>query len=154
MFPDPPEELQNMEIKIEYMSILANIQKQSGFTGLETLVNMAGLMAQMQARAGKSPDILDKIDCDEIIDQIADMYVLPAGVVLGDDRVAEIREQRQQAEAQAQQRQQVMAEGQALADGAPKVADAMQTLSEVPMPDGGNMLEGVGDIMNAGMGLM
>ncbi len=154
MFPDPPEELQNMEIKIEYMSILANIQKQSGFAGLETLVNMAGLMAQMQAGAGKSPDILDKIDCDEIIDQIADMYVLPAGVVLGDDRVAEIRERRQQAEAQAQQQQQMIAEGQAVADGAPKVADAMQTMSEVPMPDGGNMLEGVGDIMNAGMGLM
>ena len=154
MFPAPPEELQNMEIKIEYMSILANIQKQSGFAGLETLVNMAGLMAQMQAGAGKSPDILDKIDCDEIIDQIADMYVLPAGVVLGDDRVAEIRERRQQAEAQAQQRQQMIAEGQAVADGAPKVADAMQTMSEVPMPDGGNMLEGVGDIMNAGMGLM
>ena len=154
MFPQPPEELQNMEIKIEYMSILANIQKQAGFAGLETLVNMSGMIAQMQAGAGKTPEILDKLDCDEIIDQIADMYVLPAGVVLGDDRVAEIRGQRQQAEAQAQQQQQMMAEGQAVADGAPKVADAMQTLSEVPMSDGGNMLEGVGDIMNIGMGLM
>ena len=111
MFPDVPEELQGMDIKIEYMSILANIQKQAGYSGIELLVNMTGMMAQMQVGAGRSPDILDKIDCDEIVDQIADMYVLPAGVVLGDDRVAEIREQRKQQEAQAQQQQQMTAEG-------------------------------------------
>ena len=108
MFPDVPEELQGMDIKIEYMSILANIQKQAGYSGIELLVNMAGMMAQMQVGAGRSPDILDKIDCDEIVDQIADMYVLPAGVVLGDDRVAQMREQRRQQEAQAQQQQQMM----------------------------------------------
>ena len=153
MFPDPPEELQGMSVKIEYMSILANIQKQASYSGIELLVNMAGMMAQMQAGAGRSPDILDKIDCDEIVDQIADMYILPAGVVLGDDRVAELREQRKQAEAQAQQQAQMMAEGQAMADAAPKVAGAMQSLSETPMPEGGNALQGLGDIMSAG-GLM
>lgn len=153
MFPDPPEELQGMSVKIEYMSILANIQKQASYSGIELLVNMAGLMAQMQAGAGRSPDILDKIDCDEIVDQIADMYILPAGVVLGDDRVAELREQRKQAEAQAQQQAQMMAEGQAMADAAPKVAGAMQSLSETPMPEGGNALQGLGDMMSAG-GLM
>ena len=110
-------------------------------------------MAQMQAGAGRSPDILDKIDYDEIVDQIADMYVLPAGVVLGDDRVAEIREQRRQQEAQAQQQQQMMAEGQAVADAAPKVAGAMQTMSDIQMPEGGNALQGLGDMLNGG-GLM
>ena len=153
MFPDPPEELQGMSVKIEYMSILANIQKQASYSGIELLVNMAGMMAQMQAGAGRSPDILDKIDCDEIVDQIADMYILPAGVVLGDDRVAELREQRKQAEAQAQQQTQRIAELQAGADAAPKVAGAMQSLSETPMPEGGNALQGLGDMMSAG-GLM
>ena len=153
MFPDLPEELQGRDIKIEYMSILANIQKQAGYSGIEVLVNMAGMMAQMQAGAGRSPDILDKIDCDEVIDQIADMYVLPAGVVLGDDRVAEIREQRRQQEAQAQQQAQMMAEGQAVADAAPKAAQAMQTMSETPMPEGGNALQGLGDMLSSG-GLM
>ena len=82
------------------------------------------------------------------------MYVLPAGVVLGDDRVAEMREQRRQQEAQAQQQQQMMAEGQAVADAAPKVAGAMQAMSETQMPEGGNALQGLGDMMNSGMGLM
>ena len=154
MFPEVPEELQGMDIKIEYMSILANIQKQAGFAGIETLVNITGLMAQMQAGAGRSPDILDKIDCDEIVDQIADMYILPAGVVLGDDRVAQMREQRRQQEAQAQQQQQMMAEGQAVADAAPKVAGAVQAMSETQMPEGGNALQGLSDVMNIGMGLM
>ena len=81
------------------------------------------------------------------------MYVLPAGVVLGDDRVAELREQRRQQEAQAQQEAQMMAEGQALADGAPKAAQAMQTLSETSMPDGGNAVQGLGDMLSTG-GLM
>ncbi len=153
IFPKPPEELQGMEIKIEYMSILASIQKQAAYSGIETLVNLAGIMAQMQAGAGRSPDVLDKIDCDEVIDQLADMYVLPAGIVLGDDKVAEMRQQRQEAEAQAQQQQQMMAEGQALADGAPKAAQAMQTLSETQMPEGGNALQGLGDMLSNG-GLM
>ncbi len=154
MFPEPPEELQGREIKIEYMSILASIQKQAGYSGIELLVNLAGMMAQMQAGAGRSPDVLDKLDCDEVIDQIADMYVLPAGVVLGDDSVAELRQQRQEAQQAAQQQQQMMAEGQAMADGAPKVAGAMQTLSETPIPEGGNALEGLSDMLNTGGGLL
>ena len=142
MFPEMPEELQESEIKIEYMSILANIQTQSSYSGIEMLITMTGTMAQLQAGAGRSPDVLDKIDCDEVIDQIADMYILPAGIVLGDDRVAEIREQRKQ------QKAQMMAGGQALADGAPKAAQAMQTLSEIPTAEGGNALQGLGDIMS------
>ena len=153
MFPEPPDQLQGMTVKIEYMSILANIQKQASYSGIELLVNLAGTMAQMQAGAGRSPDVLDKIDCDEVVDQIADMYILPAGIVLGDDRVAEMREQRRQQEAQAQQQQQMMAEGQAVADAAPKVAGAMQTMSETPMSEGGNALQGFGELMNTG-GLM
>ena len=111
------------------------------------LITMTGTMAQLQAGAGRSPDVLDKIDCDEVIDQIADMYILPAGIVLGDDRVAEIREQRKQ------QKAQMMAGGQALADGAPKAAQAMQTLSEISTAEGGNALQGLGDMMSSG-GLM
>ena len=140
-FPPPPEELQDREIKIEYMSILANTQKQAAFSGIETIINTVNLLAQAQAGTGRAPDVLDKIDCDEIIDQLADMYVIPAGVVLGDDVVAEKRAERQEAEAQAQQQQQLMAEAQATAQAAPQITGAMKDLSETPMPNGGNGLE-------------
>lgn len=145
-FPIPPEELQDREIKIEYMSILASIQKQSAYAGIEQILTTAGMIAQLQASSGKTPEVLDKIDGDEIIDQLADMYVIPAGIVLGDDEVAEKRAQRQQEEAQAQAQQQELAGVQAMSEAAPKITGAAQTLSETQMPDGGSGLEALANI--------
>ena len=141
-FPPPPEELQDREVKIEYMSILASTQKQAAYSGIEILVNTAGMLAQMQAGTGQYPDVLDKIDCDEIVDQLADMYVIPAGIVLGDDAVEARRAMRQEAQAQQQQQAQLMAEAQATAQAAPQVTGAMRDLQDLQMPNnGGNMLE-------------
>ena len=140
-FPEPPEELADMEIKIEYMSILANIQKQSAYAGIEQILTTAGIIAQLQSSTGTTPEVLDKIDGDEIIDQLADMYVVPAGIVLGDDAVAEKRASRQEAEAQAQAQQQELAGIQTMTEAAPKIAGAAQTLSETQMPAGENGLE-------------
>ena len=154
MFPPPPEELQGREVKIEYMSILASLQKQAAYAGIEQLVGMANMLVQLQAGAGQSPDVIDKIDADEVIDQLADMYVIPAGIVLGDDAVQERRQARHEGEQQAQAQAQMMAEGQAMADGAPKVADAMQTLSETPIGEGGNALAGLSEMLNDGGSLM
>ena len=140
-FPEPPEELADMEIKVEYMSILANIQKQSAYAGIEQILTTAGIIAQLQSSTGTTPEVLDKIDGDEIIDQLADMYVVPAGIVLGDDAVAEKRASRQEAEAQAQAQQQELAGIQTMTEAAPKIAGAAQTLSETQMPAGENGLE-------------
>ena len=145
-FPPPPEELQDREIKIEYMSILANIQKQAAFSGIQQIISTATVLAEMQASTGGSPEVLDKLDCDEIIDQLADMYVVPAGIVLGDDAVEQKRAERREAEAQAQQQQQMMAEAQATADAAPKVTGAMKDLAEIPGSEGGSALEGLSDM--------
>ena len=152
MFPPPPEELQDREIKIEYMSILANIQKQAAFSGIQQIISTATMLAEMQASTGGSPEILDKLDCDEIIDQLADMYVVPAGIVLGDDAVEQKRNERKEAEAQAQQQQQMMAGGQMVADAAPKITGAMKDLAEIPGAEGGSALEGLSDMaMNSGL---
>ena len=145
-FPPPPDELQDREIKIEYMSILANTQKQAAFSGIQTILEVTGVLAQLQTGAGQSADILDKIDCDEIVDQLADMYVVPAGIVLGDDVVAEKRQARKQAEMQAQQEQQAMVQGQAMAQAAPQIAGAAKSLSETQVPGGGNALEAMAGI--------
>lgn len=150
MFPEPPEELLDREIKIEYMSILANIQKQAAYAGLETMVGMVSTLGQLQGTLGRAPDVLDKLDCDEIIDQLADMYILPAGVVLGDDAVEKLRAQRKEAEAQAQQYQQMLAEAQAIAQAAPQVTGAIKDLSETQAPTGGNLLESMAGMMRGG----
>ena len=148
MFPLPPEELADREIKIEYMSILANIQKQASYSGLQQLLTTAGMMAQMQAGVGVTPDVLDKIDCDEVIDQIADMYVVPSGIVLGDDKVAELRAQRQEEQQAMQAQQQGLAALQAGAPAAQQLAGAAKYLSETPMPDGGTGLDALSGMMN------
>lgn len=134
LFPPPPPEFGDREIKIEYMSILANIQKQAAYSGIEMLINTTTLLANMQGANGQLSDVLDKIDCDEIIDQLSDMYVIPAGIVLGDDVVSEIRKSRQQAQQQAQQQQQTMAMAQGVAQAAPQVTGAMKDLSEMGLP--------------------
>ena len=74
------------------------------------------------------------------------MYVVPAGIVLGDDVVEEKRQARKQAEMQAQQEQQAMAQGQAMAQAAPQIAGAAKSLSETQMPGGGNALEAMAGI--------
>ena len=131
-FPPPPPEIADREIKIEYMSILASVQKQSASAGINQILEAANVLVQLQAGTGKAPDVLDKIDCDEIIDQLADMYVIPAGIVLGDDAVQAKREQRQEAEQQAQQMQQSLAALQAGAQAAPQITGAMKDLAELP----------------------
>ena len=153
-FPQPPEELSDREIKIEYMSILANIQKQASFVGIQQILSMAGIISELQAGTGQPPNILDKIDCDEVIDQLADMYVVPSGIVLGDDAVEERRAQREEAQQQAQAQQQGLAALQAGADAAPKLAGAGKDLAETPMPQGGTGLEALAGMMGSGGGLM
>ena len=137
MFPPAPEELAGRNLKIEYSSILANIQKQAAQAGIETVVASIGNLAQLQAAAGERPEVIDALDCDETAQQISDMYAIPAGIIRGDDAVAEIRAQKQQAAEQQQQMQQAMQ----MAQAAPDVTGAMQDMAETPMQGGGNALE-------------
>ena len=146
-FPPPPEEIAGMDFKVEYVSVLASVQKQAAQAGIQMVTQTVAELAKMQAETGRSPDVLDKLDCDEVIDQVADMYALPAGIVLGDDAVEQRRAERQKQEAAAQQQQQLMAEAQAAAEAAPKVAGAAQTMAETPMPGGGNGLEAMAGLM-------
>ncbi|GHV46811.1 phage head-tail connector protein [Synergistales bacterium] len=149
LLPPPPPELQGMPFKIEYTSVLAKSQKQSSQYGIETVLGVVGNIMQMQAADGSRPEILDKIDTDTIVDLYADMHGLPSGVVLGDDRVKEIREQK--AEEQAAQQQMAM-EAQA-AQQAPELAGAAKDMSETQVGGGSaiDMLMGqMGGLTDAG----
>lgn len=101
MFPPPPEELQGKPLRVEYTSIMAQAQKLVGVGGLERFVGFVYNMA------GSDPEILDKIDRDQIIDEYADMTGVSAKIVRSDDQVAEIRTSRAQAK-QAEQMSQAM----------------------------------------------
>jgi hypothetical protein len=67
--PPPPELAQSGEgLQIEFISILAQAQKQAGLAGINGTVVFAGQMSQM------APEILDKINFDEALDQVAGRF--------------------------------------------------------------------------------
>lgn len=136
MFPDPPEELQGLDVRVEYTSVLASVQKQTAQAGIDVLMNLINVIMQIQGATGQYPEVLDKVDFDEVVDQTADMYAIPAGIVYGDDVTAQRRAEREQAQAQQAQAQQAAAEAQSMAQAAPQMATAMQTASETQIGNG------------------
>lgn len=95
--PPAPPELQGRDLQIEYISILAQAQKAVATGSIERTAAFIGNLA------GVKPDILDKFDADEAVDQYADMVGSPPSIIVADDKVKAIRESRAQAQRAAQQ---------------------------------------------------
>jgi hypothetical protein len=96
LIPPPPEELQGSDLKVEYISIMAQAQKMIGIGGVERFTGFVGQLAAV------NPQVLDKIDFDQAVDVYADMTSIPPSLVKTDDDVEGVRAERAQAEAQAQ----------------------------------------------------
>lgn len=97
--PEPPPEIQGLQIKVEYISIMAMAQK---LVGIGTMDRFLGMASQIVAFA---PQTIDKIDTDQAIDVYAELTSVVPGIVRSDEQVAEIRAQRAEAQAAAQQGQ-------------------------------------------------
>lgn len=113
MLPPPPEVMQGMPLRIEYISVMAQAQKSIGLSSLTQAVGFIGQLAQVK------PEALDKLNIDEAIDSYAEMSGVSPTVILPQEQVDQIRQQR----AQQQQQMQAAAMAQAAAQGA-------KTLSE------------------------
>lgn len=104
LIPEPPEELQGMDLKVEYVSIMHQAQKMAGLAGIERFSAYVGQLATV------NPEVLDKIDMDQAVDEYGEITGVPPRIVRPDEMVAEMRQARAQA-AQAQQQAMTMAEG-------------------------------------------
>lgn len=113
MIPQPPEVMQGMPLRIEYISVMAQAQKSIGLSSLTQAVGFIGQLAQVK------PEALDKLNIDEAIDSYAEMSGVSPTVILPQEQVDQIRKDR----AQQQQQMQAAAMAQAAAQGA-------KTLSE------------------------
>lgn len=102
LIPPPPEELQGKNLKVEYISILAQAQKSVATQGIERLVEFISVAAQAQAASGSAPTILDKFDFDQSVDEYSDALGVSPKIVRSDDAVDEMREARNQAAANQQ----------------------------------------------------
>jgi hypothetical protein len=99
LVPDPPEELQGTNLKVEYVSVMAQAQKLIGLSSIERFTQFAAQVAAV------NPDALDKFDTDQVLDVYGDLTGIPPGIIRPDDEVEQRRQERQQA---IQQQQQMM----------------------------------------------
>lgn len=111
--PEPPPELQGQDLNIEYVSVLAQAQRAVGTNSVNRLLGTLGSIAAVK------PEVLDKIDADQVVDVYADLLGVDPSLIVSDDDVAEIRAQRAKAQQAAQMAQMV-----------PAMADTAKTLSE------------------------
>jgi hypothetical protein len=131
--PEAPPELQGQPLKVEYISIMAQAQKLVGISAIERFL---GVAAQVVA---SSPETMDKIDFDQVIDEYADILSIRSGIVRPDEQVEEMRVERAEREAQRQQ----MEQAQAMAGAARNLSQApmegntalTQLLGQAPAPD-------------------
>jgi hypothetical protein len=114
ILPEAPPELEGLEIGVEFISVLAQAQRAVATQGMDRLLGTVGQIAQIQ------PDVLDKIDFDQVIDDYGDAYGVNPKVIVTDDAVAQMRQQR----AAALQAQQAAAT-------APQVVESARAASEI-----------------------
>lgn len=130
MVPPPPKELQGQPLKIEYISMMARAQKSQDILGLQDTAQFVGSLATI------NPDIVDKFNFDQSVDEFGHLRGVPSGVIRTDDEVAEAR----QAKQQMMQQQQMMEQANQAAQGA-------KLLGETSTQEGnllGDMIAGVG----------
>jgi len=115
LIPEPPEELQGMDLKVEYISIMAQAQKLVGVAGMERFISVVGQMV----RVSGDPTSADKINVDQFFDEYGNLLSVPPSIIRSDDEVESMRAQRAQAQQAAQ-----------MAQSVPMMAKSARDLSE------------------------
>lgn len=116
LLPPPPEAVQGVKLKVEYISIMAQAQKLVGVVGQDRF--MASMIPLLEA----FPAVADKIKIHQVIDNYADML----GV---DPRILRTTEEAEQIAAARAQQQAAMAE----AEQAQMMARAVKDAAAAPM---------------------
>lgn len=126
MLPEPPEEIQDMPIEIDFVSILAQAQRMIGMQQTERALSFTAQLAQVD------PSVSDNVDGDALMRDYWDRAGAPA-LGLRDERE---RDANRAARAQQAQMEKAAAMAPAMAQG----ADAMQTMAQTPVQGGQSTL--------------
>jgi len=100
LIPPAPEQLQGIDLKVEYISILAQAQKLVGVVGLDRF------MQNMLTIAPISPGILFKVNTNRVADVYGDLLGIDPNILRSDeeaDGLAAEQAKAQQAQAEAEQ---------------------------------------------------
>lgn len=121
LLPPPPPDMEDVPLRVEYISILAQAAKATNTRGLEAFGMFVGQLAQFDQ------NVVRKVDWMQMVDEYADAQGVPARVVRSDDDVqADLA-----ADAQQAQMGQMAAMAPALKDAMSAMKDAAGT---VPQP--------------------
>lgn len=96
LVPDAPSDLAGMDLRVEYISMMAQAQKLIGIGSTERFMN------NLMQVAPVVPDVMDKVDIDQWVDTYGEQLGVNPGVVRSDEAVAALRETKAKA-IQAQQ---------------------------------------------------
>lgn len=95
LLPPPPEGIAGMDLRIEYISIMAQAQKAMAVGNIE---RFTGYLANV---AGFKPEAIDRFDVDAAIEEYADAVAVPPKLVVPLELAQQGRAQRAEAEQQA-----------------------------------------------------
>ena len=132
MIPPPPKEIQGRMLEVQYVSMLAQAMKMAGLASLERFTSYVGAVAQYDQ------SVLDKVDADKLIEEYHYEIGAPERVLRPPELVAQVRLQRQQAQARQQQTEQALT-----------MAKAAKQAGNTPVGQGGTALD---EIINAARG--
>ncbi len=122
LLPEAPEEIEGMEIQVDFTSVLTQAQRLLGITQTERAVGFVGNLA------AAVPEALDNLDADAIVKDYWERSGAPATGLRDPKQRDAMRQQR----AQAQQAERAAAMVPAVQQG----ADAARLLSEADTGDG------------------
>src|SRR5215472_7534482 len=136
IFPRAPQQVQGMELELDFVSMLETAQNAAQSAGIERIFGLVGNLA------GVDPMAMDNVDFDYGIQKMSYLLHNDPKLIRSPDELQRIRKGREQ----QKQEQQLLAS----ADQAQKLAKGAQTLSQTDVGGGQNalgaMLGGMGGL--------
>jgi len=126
LLPPPPPEIQGMELRVQYISTLAQAQKMVGVSAIEQTI------AFVDSQMPIDPSVGDILNRDEANSEYANMTGVPAKMINAPDQVAKIRAEKAKQQAMMQRQQALLA----TAEAAKKGAGAVRDMANAPMGEG------------------
>jgi hypothetical protein len=132
IIPPPPPEIQGQMMTIDFVSMLAQAQQATKAASVERVLSLAGNIV------GVVPEAMDNIDIDYSLDKYSALLNNDPKMIRSPEALAQIRSQRAQQQAAAQQ-----------ADTAQKLAVGAKNLAGADMGNGMNALQALAGQGNA-----
>lgn len=124
LIPEAPEEIQGMNLTVEFISILAQAQKAIGSNATDRF------MANVTAISEVKPEVLDKVNFDKWVDNYADMLGIDNELIVPEEDVDALRQARAAMQAQAAQAEQNQMQAAAMKDAAAVKTDERNVVSD------------------------